>query len=215
MSMYFLDGETFLKEYIKEDPKIVMRTQFILVSSTIRKGGRYDKQVINANNILYPDQQLIMDYTDYKVNKHYKEAYLEQIEENKAFLAHLIKSTIEDDLTLVFLCGKKEKKYCYLKLIRDFVENEFGYQIIDYKKLKKGKEKIYDFDKAKVIKRCNKTLDAAKKEQREKQLSTERGREQLIKSMSKKEMKKELKEHGLYHDGMTKGEMRDMLDVFM
>ena len=166
MSMYFLDGKTFLKEYIKEDPKIVMRTQFVLVSSTIRKGGRYEKQVINANNLLFPSQDIIMEYKDYKINKHYHDAYIEQLEENAAFLAHLIKSTIEDNLTIVFLCGEKEKKYYYLKLIRDFVAKEFGYQIIDYKKLKKGKEKIYDFDKPKVLKRCTNTIEDAKKVQR-------------------------------------------------
>ena len=52
MSIYFMNGKTFLEEYIKENPRKVLKTQFVIVSSTIRKTGKYENQVINMNNLL-------------------------------------------------------------------------------------------------------------------------------------------------------------------
>ena len=71
MAIYFMHGKTFLKNYIHEDLDIVAKTQYIMVSSTLRKTGKYEKQVINANNAFYPSIRLILDYSDYKHNDEY------------------------------------------------------------------------------------------------------------------------------------------------
>jgi hypothetical protein len=214
MAMYFMTGKTFLNKYIKEDPSKVMRTQFVVVSSTIRKTGKYKKQVINANNILFPTQSMIIDYDDYKHNKNYQDEYFEMLHENKAFLATLIKYVIEENYTVVFLCGKRESKYYYLQLIKKFMQDEFDFYMYDYKKFKEGKEKIHT-NSSYTLSMCNKILKKAAKEKKERALSTEKGRKELFHQMSKKEMKKELKERLLYYEGMSRAEMEDTLDAFM
>lgn len=216
MAMYFMDGETFLKQYIKEDPRKVLRTQFVIVSSTIRKCGRYDnKNVINANNMLMPGDQLIIDYDDYKHDKNYRDAYFESLDEHKAFLSTLIKYAIEENYTIVFLCGKREKKYNYLKLLQKYVDEIFEYHIYDYKKYKDGKESVREFNPSYVLHICDKEIKKTAKRRKENMLKNKDGRKKLFSSMSKKELKKELKKRDLYVPDLTKNEMIDMLDTFM
>ena len=95
MAIYFMDGKTFLNQYVKEDPRKVMKTQFIVVSSTIRKNGKYKNQAINANDKLMPSQYLIVDYDDYNCES-YKKSYKEQLDEYaRPFLATTIKYAID------------------------------------------------------------------------------------------------------------------------
>ena len=213
MAIYFMDGNTFITEYINEDPRKVLRTQFVIVSSTIRKTGKYEKQVINANSSLYPPPELIIDYNNYKRNEDYKMAYREFIQESDPLLATLVKYSIEDDATIVLLCSKKEKKYQYLKLISAYVMENFGYPIYDYRKMKKGKAKKQKYDEAYVLSRCDKILKKAKKHKKERMLSTESGRKEYFGKMSKKEMKKKLQKLGLYDKKLTSSEMRELLDL--
>lgn len=215
MAMYYMNGDTFLKQYVNEDPKKVLDTQFVLISSTIRKNGKYGKQIINANNNLYPSMELIMDYDDYKHNENYREEYFLQLESNKPLFATLIKYVIEEGYTIVFLCGKREKKYNYLKMIQEFIKEEFHFHIYDYKKYKEGKEKIIKYEPSEVLHICDKILKKAEKAKKKKMMSTEKGRKEIISSMTKKELKKELKSRDLYIDGMSRYEMEDMLNTFM
>ena len=210
-----MNGKTFINQYIKENPRKVLRTQFVSVSSTIRKNNKYSKQIINANNMLYPSIELVMDYEDYKHDENYKLGYFEQIEEYKPFFATLIKYALEENYTIVFLCGYREKKYNYLKMIQEYLDETFSFHMYDYKKLKKGKEKIQDFDYDDVLRLTNKVLKKAAKDKRDKMLSSESGRAKLFKSMSKSELKKELKGRDLYFKGMSRSEMIDVLDTFI
>ena len=214
MGIYIMDGETLVKTYINEDPKKIKETQYVLISNSIRKNGKYKDQVVNANNILLPKQDLILDYDDY-TSPSYQNAYREYINERKPFLATLIKYAIEEDGIVILLCSKREKKYLYLDMLKEFIEDEFDYPVYNYKKYKKGKEKYRDIDYDDVIKKCNKVLKKAKKDEIDKKLSTERGREEYFNSLSKSELKKELKKMDLYQKGMSKSEMIDMLDAFM
>lgn len=217
MAIFIMNGKTFLTTYIKEDPKKVLKTQFVIVSSTIRKLGKksWDKQIINANGSLYPSQSLIMEYDDYKHDKNYEVEYYNQLDNSKPLLATLIKYVVDDNYTVVILCGKKESKYNYLNLIKKYVWDEFGFPIYDYKRFKEGKERIVQVDNYEVTRRCNKVLKKAAKRKKEKMLSTENGRKQYFSSMGKDELKKELKKRDLYYPNMTKSEMIDMLETFV
>ena len=216
MAIYFMNGKTFLEQYITEEPKKVMKTQFVIVSSTIRKTGKYKEQVINASSYLLPSQELFVDYDNYKTNHKYQNGYKDEIlNPAKAFLATIIKYAIEEQATIVFLCGHRERKYYYLELIQEFVEDEFGIHIYDYKKLKEGKEHVRKYYPSLVLQKCNKVLKDATKKEKQKKLSTERGRKEYFKSLSKKELKKKLKKRQLYFPVISKSEMRDTLDAFM
>lgn len=216
MSMFIVDGKTFIKKFIKENPEKVLSTQFVIVSSTIRKLGkaRWDKQVINSNTLLYPPQNLIMEYDDYKHDEEYKREYFNYLDRAKPLLATLIKYVIESDYTVVFLCGKKEMKYNYLNLIRKYIKSEFGFHVYNYEKVKKGKEKPSQINESHTLKLCNKILKQAKNDKKHNMLQTERGRKEYFSKMSKKELKKELKKMGLYDPSMDKEELIDMLETF-
>lgn len=215
MAMYFMNGKTFLKEYIKENPRKVLKTQFIIVSSTIRKTGKYEKQVMNYNNFMYPSMDLICDYDDYKNDPEYHQGYMNQLDDCKPTFATLIKYVIENNSTIVFLCSYTEKKYYYLNLIQKYVKEEFGFPIYNYKKIKEGKARIEKYDEDGVVCLCNEILKNAAEEQMNKRMSSDVGRKEIISSMTKDEMKKELKKRDLYVKGMEKSEMRDMLLTFM
>ena len=213
--MYFMDGKTFLKKYIDEDPSKVLRTQFVIVSSTIRKGPKYGSQVINANTMLFPRDELIMDYDDYAHNENYKEEYMEVLTEHKPFFATLINYVLDSNYTIVFLCSHLERKYYYLNLIQEFLDKEFHFHMYNYKKYKNGKEKPVAMDVAEVHYICDKILKKAKKDAKKKALSSnETNKRHYIDSLSKSELKKELKRRLLYSDGMSRKEMKEMLETF-
>ena len=213
--MYFMDGKFFLKEYIDEDPKKVLRTQFVIVSSTIRKGPKYSKSIINANAMLFPRDELIMDYDDYKHNENYKAEYMDMLKEHKAFFATLIKYVLDSNYTIVFLCGHNEKKYYYLNLIQEFLDEEFGFHMYDYKKYKKGKEKVVKINYALVNAICNKILKKSKKKAKAKAFNGDDvSKHRYIDSLSTKQIKKELKKRLLYTEDMSRKEMIEMLELF-
>ena len=214
MPMYIMNGETFLKKYISEDPDTVLDTQYIIVSSSIRKSGRYEKQIINANSPLYPPEMLFIDYEDYKEFEYVK-AVEDVFDESLPFLATLISYAIDEESNIVFICAKREWQYRYLQILKDFILNRFEYHIYDYKKIKSGKEKIVEDDESLVSDICNKILKKAKKERDKKLLSTDMGRHKYIEDMDKIQMIKKLKKMNLYVKGMNKKEMKETLDVFL
>ena len=213
MAMYIMNGQTFLKKYVNEDPEIVMKTQFVIVSSSIRKGGRYEQQVINGNAALYPSERLIVDTKDYK-SKAFENEYFEQLEDNLPFLAVLIRAVVLEDYTIVFLCGKKEWKRQYLKLIAKFVKEKFGFPIYDYKKVKDGDQEAEEYDAAKVLKLVDKLLEDAKIEKEDKALSSA-DRLKYLKTLSKKELRKKLKKLDIDSSDMSRSEMIETLDLYL
>ena len=126
-------------------------------------------------------------------------------------LATLIKYVIEEDATVVFLCAEKEKKYRYLNMIQEFVMDEFGFPIYDYKKYKEGKVQPQKFDAEETLKVCNKILKKAKIDGEE-SLLRDKDRHSKLKEMSKKELKAMCKRYNLYYDGMDKSDMIDSLE---
>lgn len=214
MAMYIMNGETFLRKYINEDPDTVLSTQYAIVSSHIRKAGRYEGQVINANAPLYPNELSLLDYEDYTDPKYVDEVQ-SRFEDSLPFLAVLISYCLDEDSNVVFLCSEKEWKYRYLKILKDFILERFEFHVYDYKKVKSGKEKIVEDDEGVVSSTCRKILKQAKKDQKEKMLTTDRGREKYIDDLDKDKMIKKLKAMNLYVKGMSKEEMKDTLSVFL
>lgn len=193
--MYFMDGKTFLKKYIATtDPKKILKTQFVIVSSFIRKTpGTFEKQIINANNILYPSQRLIIDYSDYSNNDEYIKEYRKSLKEHKAFFATFIKYDLEEKHTgdIVFLCSYTERKYYYLNIISEYVYDVFGYRIFNYNKIKGNKCKDIEY----TLNKCNKILKKKSK-----------------KKISKKDIIKYFKEHKILYN--KKWKRKDLLKMY-
>lgn len=217
MAVYFMDGKTFLEKYIEENPDKVLDSQFVIVSNNIRVlKGSYEKQIIVAKQLM-PDSSLLLDYKEYDCKDSYIEEYRKTLSsvKNKALLATIIKYAVEEKSTIVFLCSKREGKYRYLKILAEYVEEEFGYHIYNYKKYKKGREKVTEYNPSYTLSRCDRALKKAKKAEKKLKLSKDSTRIPYFKSLSKKELIKMARKEGVYVVGMSKSELIDTLDAFM
>ena len=104
------------------------------------------------------------------------------------------------------------------KYLSEYIFMEFGYPVYEYKEYSSGKYELISYNKDKVLKKCNKALKEAKEKRKERLLESENGRKALAKdykSMSKKKLKKILKDRNLYTENMSKSEMIDTLKIFM
>lgn len=212
----YMDGKTFLKKFIKEtSPDAILDTQFVVVSSKIRKTQKW-RSVISAT-ALFPSIQLLVDFEDC-ASKGYIEAYMNQLEENKEFLSVIIKYAIEEDENVVFLCGESEMKYRAFEMIQEYVETTFDYHICDYKKLRKGNDREILYDRDSILRTCADICDSAKHRDIDKCLTSEAGIQNLKEGMGKKPLKKflrkELKKYGLYIEGMSLSEMIETYNIF-
>ena len=214
MIMY-MNSKTFIRKFIKETPELVLGTQYVLVSQGISYGKKYDKQIIRLGSA-YPPIGAILDIDDY-TSEAYKKEYYKHIKDNNVIftLATLVKYSIEDGVPIVLMCTPNEYKYNHLQLLADYIMQEFNYPVYDYKALKKGTEVIVEIDEKRSLAKVNKILKKGEKLKKEKALSNDKSRDRYLRSLSKRELKEELKKRGLYIDGMDRSDMIDMLDAFI
>lgn len=213
--MFWMNSKTFQDDFLSnERDKDILNAQYVLVSTRIRKGDGKYKNIIAASTTLYPNNSALMKLTEDDI----RSEYFEQLDENRGLLATLILGSIEKKYNIIFLCTKNESKLKYLKYLSEYVFMEFDYPIYDYKKYSYNKIGIIEIDKNKIIQKCNKILKQLKKERSKELESTKSGRMKLaqeFKSLSKKEMKKELMKRDLYIDDMSKKEMVEMFELFI
>lgn len=213
--MFWMNSKTFQDDFLSnERDKDILNAQYVLVSTRIRKGDGKYKNIIAASTTLYPNNSALMKLTEDDI----RNEYFEQLDENRGLLATLILGSIEKKYNIIFLCTKNESKLKYLKYLSEYVFMEFDYPIYDYKKYSYNKIGIIEIDKNKIIQKCNKILKQLKKERSKELESTKSGRMKLaqeFKSLSKKEMKKELMKRDLYIDDMSKKEMVEMFELFI
>lgn len=215
MAIYVMHGGTFQKTFLKENPKKILDTQFVVVSSRIRRNSTSDRRnIISMSKQLMPSDMLLADWRVGNEKYYFQEKYSKQIKDNLALLAIIVKGVIEEKYTVVFLCSEREWNLKYLQYIANAIENYFGYPVYNYKKLKEGKIKQKGYNKDFVLSQCNKYIEKERKKERKKLLKTEAGRQELVDNMSKDEMIQELKRLGIYSKGMHKKEMRDLLQYF-
>lgn len=213
--MFWMNSKTFQDDFLSnERDKDILNAQYVLVSTRIRKGDGKYKNIIAASTTLYPNNSALMKLTEDDI----RTEYFDQLDENRGLLATLILGSIEKKYNIIFLCTKNESKLKYLKYLSEYVFMEFDYPIYDYKKYSYNKIGIIEIDKDEVIQKCKKILKQIKKERNEELESTKMGRMKLaneFKSLSKKEMKKELMKRDLYIDNMSKKEMVEMFELFI
>lgn len=215
MAIYYMNGKTFQDIFLKENPNKILRTQFVIVSSRIRRSRDSDRRnILSFTKQLMPSDMLLSDYRIDIDQDFFKDQYCKQLNENKSLLAVVVKGVIEENYTVVFLCSRNEWKLKYLKYLANYIWNEFGFPMYDYKKYKEGKEKAIQYNRDYAISVCNKVIAKSTKKKRKKLLSTRKGREELVANMSKDEMRMELKKMELYTQGMNKHEMKEMLELF-
>lgn len=215
--IFYMGGKGFLKHYINEKPKKVLRTQYVIVSSSIRKTKRYEEQIIIANKYLYPIIPLITDYDNYDTNLEYQNFYKEYVAENFWFLAKVVQCAIKYDFDIVFLTSEKERKYYWFEIISELVLDRLGYPIIDYDDWRKGRVKdefLYDPDE--VLRLCKKEEKVAKEENYERIMNNEKLRSQYFAEMPKKRLLQELEKYGIIgFEDASREEIIEALEMYM
>lgn len=193
MAIYHMNSSTFFKIFLDESPKKILKTQYVIASDRIRKGNRYNDNVI-IGNLLLPTSGVLMSFNNDEDHKEFQSKYRSQLHGRaKTLIATLIKASIEEQYTLVILTTSMEAKFGFLKILEEWVFDVFKYPIYDYKLYKEGKQEIQSFNPAYTLDQCKNIMKKAKSNNMKQSLSSTDGRKRLAKKMSKKEKIKELK----------------------
>ena len=201
-----MSSATFFKTFLRnESDQDILKTQYVLASTKIRSSGEF-KSIIQAANMLFPAPDVLL-YSE--VDK-FKEAYLEQLETQLPFFASVVLGSLKENFNVVFLCSKNEFKLKYCEYISDFIYTYFKYPMYDYKEYAENKYELMTYDPKKVEEKCKKYLKKAELE-----YNTNKIKENDTKDIRHKPklMKRLLKENGIYWKGMTKDDMKEMIEM--
>ena len=213
MGMWTMHTKTFDTMFAKvEQPKKVLRAQYIVVSTRIRKSGT-DGNVITVSK-LFPNPVMLSDYRMDIDSSFFRREYEKQLDNQKHILAVLVATALDIGEPLIFICTPKEWKLGFLKIMAEYIEREFHYPVINYKKYKKHPWAVDPPDINLVFSTCESVIRKKQKAVRKEKMKTKKGRQELVDEMSKDEMSAELKRMNLYHKDLTKSEMRELLELF-
>jgi hypothetical protein len=121
----------FLKVYRDED------FQFILISQDITTVGRY-KNVMSIKALLPPPNVIASWINDGEKSK-YKEKYFNYLRnpEVESLVTIMIKAVI-DGMNIVIICSKSEDDMKYLKMLAEFIEEEYKLKVLTFKEFDKN-----------------------------------------------------------------------------
>ena len=217
--IFIMNSKMFQDLYlVHERDKDILNTQYIIVSSRIRKRESV-KNILYAYNSLYPPSEVMIKNTE----EDKKEAYMDFLTKNNiGLLSSLVLLSLEKNFTIVFICTQNEWKLRHLQYIAEFIEDKFKYPVYNYKEyyknfIKKDNEPI----KVNEVK-CRRKIKAWEKyfknNQTAENMKTEKGRKLIMsdfKSKSKKKKRKILIERNLYYNGMDNSEMDEVFELFL
>ena len=109
MAIYYMHGDTFKNIFLKENPSKILKSTFILVSTCIRTNGKFEDNVINFCDVLYPDVDILRDVSDIIKGKYkkkdiisdstFRDLYRKQLDEHKLLLARIVKEAVSSNKT--------------------------------------------------------------------------------------------------------------------
>lgn len=133
-----MDSEKFISEFLKEfDPN---KFNFILVSENITSEQRYKNVMVMRK--LMPPPDIAAMYINDGFGKSYQKKYLEYLKKDdvNGLVAIIVKAAL-NGLNIVLLCSKSENEFKYLKMLCEFIEEEYKLKTYSYKKFKKDPQK--------------------------------------------------------------------------
>lgn len=205
--IYVMDTKTLIKDFTKnEGSDIVLTAQYCIISSRIRRTDENDA-VVNITHLMYPTKYTIMDLSE---DESVQKDYINQLSrlEPTLFLSNIVKASIKEGYDIIFLCSPNEYNLGYMKILSEYIENTFYVPCIEYKYRNKHKSRTYSDSMA--LKVCKEI-----KHQRKYQLTkSKKGRESLVKNMSKKEKIDILKSMDIYYKGMDKDDIDECIEVY-
>lgn len=214
--MFVMNTKTFFDNYLQnENYADILKAQYVCISCKIRRKSDDFDNILIANNTLFPNSNVLNkgSFDDME------DEYYEQLshETQNTLIASLIKGAIEENLNIIFLCTKNESRLRYLKWLQNYIFMEFNYPVYDYKDFVNGCG-IIKYNRDKILKKVNKIVKKGEEKYIEANKNNKSGRKIIMRryaSCKKSELKKILKEKGLYSKDMSKDEMLDMLDAFL
>lgn len=213
MGMWTMHTKTFATMFAKvEQPKKVLKAQYIIVSTRIRKSGT-DGNVVSISN-LFPNPMILADYRLDIDSSFLRRAYEKQLDDQKHLLAILVSTALDIGEPIIFLCTPKEWKLGFIQILSEYIEREFHYPVINYKKYKKHPWTVNPPDITLISNICESVIRKRQNSVRKEKLKTKSGRLDLVNNMSKDEMAAELKRMNLYYKDLSKSEMRELLELF-
>ena len=208
-----MDTRTLYEEYIKEGANQLLIDEYVIVSSRVRKSKELDN-VLNASNILYSMHQFLNFKDDAGSDLENMKRYREFL--SKSTPLALLVSIIETDLTgsgnVILLCSPNEMKHQkYMKYLARCIEDMFHYPVYKYTKKMSLDALELLFDDEFKLKKCLKRIASAKEYLVREKISTEKGKEDYISRLSKKDLKDIAKRYEKDIKGLSKDELRDIL----
>ena len=209
------NSNDFEKIFLRHEyDSTIIKTQFVIVSTRIKKKTNSNENIVVATRSLYPGIEFY-DNEDDKDKA--REAYYRQLDCSKPFLAAIVKGSIKKNYNIIFICSDNEWKQGYLKFLKDYIIQEFEYPVYNYRKYVYGCS-LYQYSDKRSLKICNRILKKVKEKSEEELAKTFNGRKRLIhqyKKMETKDLIKRIKNIGLYHKNMRRDEMLDILETFI
>lgn len=192
-----LIGDEFLEKFIHQED--VLDYQYLLLSTDIQTSKEF-KNVMEFPRLI-PDG-CILEFFMSKEKKQYKHEYKNFLmrDEIRAFITVMMKSVVVNGFKLVLLCSEEEGEYKFIKMIREFIEEEYDFPTYTYKKYCKAREND-DFREIKDLPGIVKQIDKEVKriEKLQIQIGEEDKVEKAMKAldkMGKKEMREFCKQKG-------------------
>lgn len=214
--MFIMCADDLENVFLKnESDTVILESQFVIVSTRIKKRTNSNENIVVGTKSLFPGVDF---YGVDPRSKDAKLAYYKQLDASRPFLAALVKGSIKKKYNIFFICSDKEWEFQrYLKYLKKYIIRTFAYPVYEYVKYVNGCA-LYDYDEEYTLKICKNILKAVKREAYLASRRTEIGRQRLMKNYKKKTSKsltKQVKKIGLYHEGMRRDEMLDVIESFL
>jgi len=193
-----INSKEFIGDFLKNfDPN---KFQFLLLSHNITSKGKKGKYSnVMAIKALIPPPHIASLFINDGMTKTYKKKYTEYLkkDDNNLLISTIVKGALSN-MNVVLLCSKSEDEFEYLKMICEFIENEYKLKTYSYKKLKKDTDKVTKIpNKEQVI---NNLTDIVNKLKPSDVMSPDVNKDKLIKrlkSMEREELYKYCKTNAL------------------
>lgn len=197
------NSKDFLRYIETADRKNILGTQYVLVSTTISKSGRYSNVI--SQDRLMPTAALLTAYANGGSKSTFKEDYYDHLNNHIHLLATMIAATLDEKYDIIIVCSNKEwKRFGYLKVLKSFIEDKFKYPVYNLGKILNAIEKNEE-----IVNYAFKEKDVRAKIAKYRKTDAKNKNTKL----NRKDMEKKLKKIGLYQKGMSKIDMENIIDI--
>lgn len=140
MHLVNVEGRDKLKKILEKAD--LESSEFINVSLEMKQKWYPNDAMLMDVVPLVPSASIILVYTKYGIGKEYESAYFRHLQRPECMflLNEYISHAMLYDKDVFFVCSSGEVEYEYLRMMKEFIEMEFGIKTISTKAYLKGKD---------------------------------------------------------------------------